>query len=446
MESSNIYIIIIVIAILFLLLDYTITLLHNKVENFNNVETFTPSEGNMAPSLSPSMAINNTAKDKGILELPLSLDLKSVNDFYPKNNDGKPLNELQKFTLENNVFHQILPKFGDGYLGIIWHEPAMYGIYSSNSLIDPNWELMDNSIPEGMLRPVFLSFDKDRKLLVIFEESGTYNLNKYHLYKKEEIDLNSPFKFIGKSAVCSLIFDENDTLIGLDEKGRWYKKKNKNLESDWSRIEIGFTNIPMRRLLFDYRSKYMIGLGQDFRIYKKRSTDWLNGEWDTTNGPSKKTMTGLVRDLWYDYDGILMGLSMVGIVKQQNKYYLSDFKIYEKEVLNKEVSIYKVLYSSTGVNVFGNLSNNNNSNNVYVDGKKISEYKFKDPRLNKYLKHRMEMKKKCRKIKAMRINQEENQKEVEEDIRNDKFMRILDEQKDTIDNLMDTISFLRNKD
>ena len=36
---------------------------------------------------------------------------------------------------------------------------------------------------------------------------------------------------------------------------------------------------------------------------------------------------------------------------------------------------------------------NNNSNNVYVDGKKISEYQFKDPRLNKYLKHRMSMKK-----------------------------------------------------
>ena len=45
------------------------------------------------------------------------------------------------------------------------------------------------------------------------------------------------------------------------------------------------------------------------------------------------------------------------------------------------------------------MNNNNNTNNVYVDGKKISEYKFKDPRLNKYLKHRMDMKKKCRKIK-----------------------------------------------
>ena len=45
-------------------------------------------------------------------------------------------------------------------------------------------------------------------------------------------------------------------------------------------------------------------------------------------------------------------------------------------------------------------------NNVYVDGKKISEYTFKDPRLNKYLKHRMDMKKKCSKLKAMKIKQD----------------------------------------
>ena len=56
------------------------------------------------------------------------------------------------------------------------------------------------------------------------------------------------------------------------------------------------------------------------------------------------------------------------------------------------------------------------------------------------------MKKKCRKIKAMKIEQEESQREVPENVRNERFMRVLNEQKDTIDNLMDTISFLRNKE
>ena len=42
----------------------------------------------------------------------------------------------------------------------------------------------------------------------------------------------------------------------------------------------------------------------------------------------------------------------------------------------------------------------------------------------------------------MKIKQDEESKVVEDDIRNDRFMRILNQQKDT-DNLMDTINTLR---
>ena len=36
-----------------------------------------------------------------------------------------------------------------------------------------------------MLRPVFMTFDRDRKLMVIFEEAITFNVHK-SLYKKEK--------------------------------------------------------------------------------------------------------------------------------------------------------------------------------------------------------------------------------------------------------------------
>lgn len=450
MESKNIYILIIVFAILFLLLDYVVTNLHFKLENFSNPPALTPST---APSESVNNLKINEDKFNEMGSLINNSDLK-IQDFYPRTraDEELPFEQLKQNIFKHNLFHQILPKFGGGYLGIIWHEPNLYGIYTTSNLqpnmesSSPEWKLIPDSIPPGMLRPVFMSFDQDRKLLVIFEEQGTFNVNKYHLYKKEEVDLNSEFKFIEKSKICTFIFDDDERLIGLDEKGKWYKKVTRKINSQWERIEIGFTNIPMRKLMFDYRSKYMLGLGQDFRIYKKRNTDWINDEWDTINGPSSKTFAGTVRDLWYDFDGILMGLSRFGLVKQENTYYLSNFKLFKDEIVKKSVSLYKILYASTGVKLFGNLANNNNTNNVYVDGKKISEYKFKDPRLNKYLKHRMDMKKKCRKIKAMKIEQEESQKEVPENIRNERFMRVLNEQKDTIDNLMDTISFLRNKE
>lgn len=423
--------IIIVLAILFLLLDYVLSKIHFKIENFAN------------PSISPSPSTEPI--EDNLYDQLNNKDL-TIKDFYPRIKKPLPLETKRDMIFKHKLFHQILPKFGDGYLGIVWHEPEMYGIYSSNSLLSDNWTLIPNSMPENMLRPVFMTFGRDRKLMVIFEEANTFNVHKFHLYKKEEVDLNSPFKFIDKFKVTSCFFDTDEILVGLDREGNWYKKTSKDLESDWKKISLGFTNIPMRKVLFDYRSKYMIGLGKDFRIYKKRGTDWLNEEWDTSNGPSKKTLGGTLKDAWFDFDGILVGISRLGLVKQENSYYLSNFKPYQEEVTKKEVSIYKVLYGSTGISVFANMANNNNSNNVYVDGKKISEYQFKDPRLNKYLKHRMDMKKKCRKMKAMKIQQEEDSKVVEDDIRNDRFMRILDQQKDTIDNLMDTINTLRNKE
>ena len=86
----------------------------------------------------------------------------------------------------------------------------------------------------------------------------------------------------------------------------------------------------------------------------------------------------------------------------------------------------------------------NNSNNVYVDGKKISEYKFKNPKLNDYLKMRMNLKKKCRKMKSMKLKNLENETKEESQLRNQKFINILGEQKDVIDNLYETISKLKD--
>ena len=40
----------------------------------------------------------------------------------------------------------------------------------------------------------------------------------------------------------------------------------------------------------------------------------------------------------------IVGLSRIGLVKQETEYYLSDFKLYEEEP-QKNISIYKILYS-----------------------------------------------------------------------------------------------------
>ena len=74
-----------------------------------------------------------------------------------------------------------------------------------------------------------MTFDRDRKLMVIFEEANTFNVHKFHLYKKEEVDLNSP-KFIDKFRVVSCFFDTDERLVGIDREGNWFKKTSKDLE------------------------------------------------------------------------------------------------------------------------------------------------------------------------------------------------------------------------
>ena len=78
-------------------------------------------------------------------------------------------------------------------------------------------------MPEGMLRPVFLTYDKDKKLLGIFENK-TDNVRRFHLYKKVDIDIKSNWEFIEKDRIVSMIYDKDQILIGLDLDGRVYKK------------------------------------------------------------------------------------------------------------------------------------------------------------------------------------------------------------------------------
>lgn len=461
----HIYIILIFIGIFILLLkllDSSVFNFHKYLENFTpsitEEEEETNSPGFLEPSISEEKQIKKNPLLSKVEEMTHlnEIDNKDlvIKDFYPSDFliKQKSLEEIKKFAFTMDLFHQIIPKFKTGFLGIIWFDKRISGLYECDDLLSKKWRLLDNSIPKDMERPIFITYDNDRKLLGIFEESndGLYNNKKYSLYKKDCLDPESKWVFIEKTNIISLIYDDDNILIGLDSKGKFYKKSNKMIESQWNIMDLNFEHIPMRKLMYDYNSNVMLGLGKDFRIYKKQNSDWKNSEWDTVKGPSKKSLSGTIRDMFYDYDGLIVGLSRIGLVKKKDNYYLTDNELYRNLVKENEIklSIFKLLYTITGIKTiatYSNNSNNNNLNNVYVDGKKISEYKFKDPRLNEFLKFRMDLKKKCRKIKGLKI-QTENDNEVEtNEIRNQRFNNILNQQKDTIDNLVDTIQELKDR-
>ena len=457
-DPKNIFLIIFIVSFIFLILDFLIFKTHQQLEHFED-QKITIKKLNIEgePSISPDSIIpseiitpseshvnkkNKKAKDISFLTDINNEDL-SISDFYPTHPEDTTKLELVEFVYETDLFQQIIPKFSGGYIGIIWFDNRINGIYHTTSLIKKDWASISNSIPENMLRPVFITFDKDKKLLGIFEDN-TNEKRRFHLYKKTDIDINSEWEFIEKDKIVSLIYDTDQILIGLDLDGFMYKKSSHLLEGSWEFLDNNKNQVPMRKLLFDYRDGYMFGLTHNFQVYRKKGLDWKTEDWDTYTLP--KSLTGTVRDIWFDFDGYMLGLSRIGLVKKESGNYLSNFRQYKEEVIKKAISIYDVMYSITGIKTFASMEDmGNNSNNVYVGGKKISEYKFKDPKLNQYLDHRMNLKKQCRKMKALKLRDLENTSDAETRVRNNRFINILDEQKDIIGDLYDSIQDLKDR-
>ena len=478
-NSLNLYLFLVLCAIfllLIILIDKVIGLINKKLEQsvsmegFENespaMETVNTVELDNIPSSSPDISSNTNynqelsednkeeenensetgedEKDEDEKEEDISfmheIENKElyITDFYPskKVRNARSTKDIWKYTQELDLFDQIIPKLKNGYLGIVNFDSRIAGIYHTEDLEKKKWKRLERDIPTKMIHPVFINYDQDRMLLGIFQDKQGH----HHMYKKDCTSLDSEWLYIGVSPVVSFIYDDDGKLLGLDRKGRIHKKTNTLLESEWEEPVMNFDMIPMRQLFFDYHSGIMMGVGQDFRIYQKRYLEWKDSDWGEATA---KTLAGAVRNVFYDHDGLMVGLSRVGLVKKKEDFYLSDFDIY-KNPKEKNVSVYQLTYAVNGIKNMAQYADKNNSNNVYVDGKKISQYKFKDKRLNKFLDYRMKLKSQCRKVKAMKIINDNNKEREEETVRNQKFTRILNEQKNTIDTLMDTIQQLKD--
>ena len=475
-NSLNLYLLLVLVAVfllVILVMDKLIGWVNHKLENKLEVEGFQSSEGLESPSPSENKISeeegeklegedgnqngdgedggeddgendgeddNEESKEEEDLSFMHEIENKDLylSDFYPsdKVREVRSAKDIWKYTQELDLFAQIIPKLKTGYLGIVNFDKRVAGIYHTEDLEKKKWKKLDNDIPNKMLHPLFINYDKDRMLLGIFEDKQGYR----HLYKKDCTSLDSKWVYVGVSPVESFIYDEDGILIGLDKRGKIHKKTNTILESEWEELALNSDFIAMRQLAFDYQSGMMFGVGQDFRIYQKRYDNWKESDWGEGTA---KTLAGAVRNIFFDHDGLIVGLSRVGLVKKKDSIYFSDFDIYRKPEQNT-VSVYKITYATSGIKNMAQYADKNNSNNVYVDGKKISEYKFKDERLNKFLDYRMKLKSQCRKLKAMKIINDNNKEKEENQVRNQKFTRILNEQKNTIDTLMDTIQQLKD--
>ena len=154
-EPKNIFLIIFIVSFIFLILDFLIFKTHQKLEHFEdqkitikklNIEGEPAiSPYSITPSESDVNKKNKKAKDISFLTDINSEDL-TINDFYPTNPEDTTKLDLVEFVYETDLFHQIIPKFGGGYIGIIWFDNRINGIYHATSLIKKDWSSISNSI------------------------------------------------------------------------------------------------------------------------------------------------------------------------------------------------------------------------------------------------------------------------------------------------------------
>ena len=245
------------------------------------------------------------------------------------------------------MLYNILPNHDNQFIGsIIPKDYDDFGtLILTRSVKSNDWHgPIENGVPEPNSIIVDLTFDKDMHLMCV-AETRKNDITVYSLFKKKTTDLRSEWYPISSNEnICSVTYDKDGILIGCHgDSGQIYKKKNKNINSDW----IGPINydIPMKKVMYD-KDGIMLGIGFiDYNIYKKVGIEWDKHLWDRDN--RNKTR---VFDMYHDLDGCLVASSYEGVIKQIHNSYISPFVPYKQAIPRKQVlSLNDVLHFRTGI-------------------------------------------------------------------------------------------------
>jgi hypothetical protein len=125
---------------------------------------------------------------------------------------------------------------------------------------------------------------------------------------------------------------------------------------------VTVNDIPVIKIYFS-KHGHMFGIGADLRLYKKKSLDWINSNFDQENNSES-----LLYDIIYDNDGLLMGLSVsesLGILliqKQKEPYYQSKFYLMDKvdksqDTYNYRMNTLDIVRTKNGI--YMDVSNHN---------------------------------------------------------------------------------------
>jgi len=291
---------------------------------------------------------------------------------------------------------------------------SIYGFLNSDDVYMPGSFkqaslILKNNLDKKIVFGDWLSIDKEDKI-VDYNHAFDFNLNHFkyegfhlsatsmfwrsevhkrfsgfdnNLYRKVSNDIESTWELIPNTDnIIYVIYQlentfENDKIIAVDSQGRLNENIYNQLGSEpFKLVANDNETFPVLKVWFD-KNGFMLGIGTNFKMYRKATTDWRNSEFDTVTGSNPS----LINDAIYGKDGKMYGLVLIpklgkiAVMKQKMVYYLSQFIPLEfiSDKNNKEIiSNSEVVKFKTGIDY-----TNDRYNDLQYGDINISEAKNK---------------------------------------------------------------------
>lgn len=380
---------IIIVSVITIILIYWVYLNLHKVEGFvgenNNNESNKSNNKSAVLTWLKDLQTKNEPKiysEAYQLSTKLSPMLKynmKINNRLPEYDDSTE-KMFQKILLPMHIINLL-----DGRIMVVFNDGKLY--IKKNLFNDQLWlGPLDNSLygsqtdGVGMRMVMLFPMNRNQERQIRLIGVGQDNT----LYYKETEDFQSPWLKAETNGTNNddLVYlfcdyhqsadDYYPVLYGITTEGSIVAKMIDGKNPFSSVEDVDFIKIPFGKLnppvndnikvlkIFWDKNGFMLGIGQDFRLYQKKGIDWKIRSWENSEesrGNNSGSETQLI-DVYMDNDSRMVGLVLdsesnpptIKIKKQNMTYYLADFEdISEISNQNRLLNDYQMIKYKSGL-------------------------------------------------------------------------------------------------
>jgi hypothetical protein len=333
LKSREIFLLLLLVISLYVIGTYLFNKHNTVFENFQNIQN--------------SQVLDRVDSAEGVSKV-LSIDGKMVNKPEEKEfPDTIVENQISKIydssiAMKCNMIHSMdsgsclmngkpfvkylfpihLLKLPNGHILAVFNDGRLY---TKDNLLSNMWKgPLKNSIPFDYipLRMITINY-KDNSLLGVGYDNKLY---AKQANKTGSINITGEWvKVPNNDDIIYVIIDKKSKkLVAINNLGELMIKKTNDITSDYE--ALGDLNIPVLKLFYD-SNNYMLALDTNFNLVQFKDREWTKSTLNYKKGVNQMR----VFDIMYDNDGKLFGLVFVPgvgileLMKQQTKYFMSEF-------------------------------------------------------------------------------------------------------------------------